>query len=309
MTHSLARRSLGLGAPSYGELLRDVAAQLGDRLEARRLLQAAAGLSSAALVTSLEEAVPSPVVSTAQSLAARRLAGEPLQHVLGHWGFRTLEVNVDGRALVPRPETELLVELALAGGPALDPASPRALDLGTGSGVIALSLALEHPRLHAVGVDVSAPALELAAENREMLDDRVARRVRFLQGSWYEPLSPTDRGAFDLVVANPPYLAAGEWASLDPVVRDYDPYEALVAGPTGLEAIVSVVEGAAEFLRPAGRLLVEIAPHQAEAALRLARRAGFDAAEVTCDLAGRPRVLVAGHRGPEAAGAPVDARS
>jgi release factor glutamine methyltransferase len=281
---------------TYGRLLANSSTRLGDRLEARRILESAAGLSSAALIRSLDDGVPFEVVDRVAGLVARRAAGEPLQHVVGRWGFRSLDVRVDNRALVPRPETELLVDLALT---ALATASaPTAVDLGTGSGVIALSLAAEHPSIEVFAVDASDLALELAGENLASVTPEAASRVHLLHGSWFDALPPERAGSFDFVVANPPYLAESEWAGLDRVVREYDPYEALVAGPTGLEAIAAIVSGAPSWLAAHGALLVEIAPHQAGAAAQLARGAGFGQVDVVDDLAGRPRVLRALGRRP-----------
>lgn len=232
-------------------------------------------------------------------MAERRIAGEPLQHVLGHWGFRSLDVVTDRRALIPRPETETLVSLALHHAPTHGPV--LAADLGTGTGVIACSLAVElGDRALVVAVDASAGAVSLASENVErVLGETGRERVRVRLGSWFEGLPDEHRGGFDLVVSNPPYLSEREWPLLDAVVRDHDPPEALVAGPTGLEDIDWLVAGARSWLAPGGWLLVEIAPHQAEAISILARDAGYEAVEVCRDLAERDRVLVA--RWPERA--------
>ncbi len=231
-------------------------------------------------------------IAEARRLARRRAGGEPLQHVLSHWGFRRLAVKSDRRALVPRFETELVVEIALA-----EVASSRPLwaaDLGTGSGVIALSLALElRGEVNCLATDISPAALGLARENAAASGLGQSGRLSFLQGSWYEALGGQLRGALDLVVSNPPYLAAREWEELDPVVRQYDPYEALVAGEQGTEAMAEILLGAPVFLKDDGLVVLELAPHQAGAGLELARRAGFSDARVAPDLAGRPRVLVA----------------
>ncbi len=244
-------------------------------------------------------APPAPeAVAALVALVARRLAGEPLQHLLRRWSFRGLELRVDRRALVPRPETEVVAGEALAAlarPVAVRPGDGGALlaaDLGTGSGAIACSLVHEHPGVRVVAVEVDPGALNLARENRALLAPEAAARLELRGGSWYEPLGDL-AGSLDVVVANPPYLAAAEWPSLDLVVRDHDPYGALVAGDTGLEAIGAVLEGAPEMLRPGGTVVVELAPPQAEVALDLARRLGAARAEVRPDLARRPRCLVA----------------
>ncbi|MGH9295307.1 MAG: N5-glutamine methyltransferase family protein, partial [Acidimicrobiales bacterium] len=227
--------------PSWRDLLAEVSSGLGGspspHEESRLILQHAARMPWPALAARLDEPAAPKVAARARHLAAARRGGRPLQHVLGRWGFRRIDVAVDGRALVPRPETEVVVEVALelvealgiSGRPVL------AVDLGTGSGVIALSLATERDDLDAVGVDRSADALALAAENLTLVSAAhpgLAARVSFLRGDFYGALRPGMRGAVDLVVANPPYVAEREWAGLEPVVRDHDPYEALVAGPS-----------------------------------------------------------------------------
>jgi release factor glutamine methyltransferase len=217
----------------------------------------------------------------------RRAAGEPLQYVLGRWGFRRLDLFVDRRVLIPRPETEVVTEVALA---ELDRVGGRlAVDLGTGSGAIALSVALERPRVEVLATDASADALAVASANLAGIG-RPGARVRLLEGSWFDALPPSARGQVDLVVSNPPYVAESD--ALPDVVRAWEPVDALVSGPTGLEAIEVIVAGAPTWLRPGGALVVELAPHQADRALALAAAAGLTDARVEPDLAGHPRVLV-----------------
>lgn len=234
-------------------------------------------------------------VAELEGLLERRLAGEPLQHLLRRWSFRRLELVVDRRALVPRPETELVAGAALEAVAAAEAGTGRpvcAVDLGTGSGAIACALVDEHPRVRVVAVEISAEALSLAGENRAALRPVAAGRLELRLGSWYGPLGDL-AGAVDVVVSNPPYLAAGEWSALAPVVRDFDPYGALVAGEGGLEGVEAVLAGAPSVLRAGGVVVVEVAPHQAQAALELAGRHGAAGAEVRVDLAGLPRLVVA----------------
>jgi release factor glutamine methyltransferase len=254
-------------------------------------------------------------------LVERRLAGEPLQYVIGRWAFRSLDLMVDRRVLIPRPETEQVVEVALAeldrltthpphplhpphpatdgvdrppAPPAARPAGGRlvAVDLGTGSGAIALAVAAERPGVEVWATDVSPAALEVAGANLAGLGGP-ATRVRLAQGSWWTALPDHLRGRVDLAVSNPPYIAADEIAGLDAQVVDWEPKVALEAGPTGLEALRDILRGAAAWLRPGGVAVIEIAPHQAESAAAIARDAGFAAIEVRPDLAGRDRTLVA----------------
>ncbi|HXY44922.1 MAG TPA: peptide chain release factor N(5)-glutamine methyltransferase [Acidimicrobiales bacterium] len=283
--------SLSCG-PSWRSVLAESARALEDPREAGWIVQHASGLARPMIMSALDAAVPASVVARIQVLVERRRSGEPLQRVLGEWGFRGIEVAVDGRALVPRPETEIVVEQALA---QLELAGPpwRVVDLGTGSGVIALSIASEHPSAHVYGTDASGDALCLAEENLARQPDHVRARVQLLAGDWFAALPSGVAGSIAVVVSNPPYLAEAEWPTLEPVVRDYDPYEALVAGETGLEAIAVLVTEAPRWLRPGGALVLEIAPHQTDAALALAAGGGYASATVVDDLAGRPRVLVA----------------
>lgn len=276
---------------TWAALVSSASVALGSATEARWVVEASGGVDAAELVRRRDEPVPAEVARAVAEAVRRRLTGEPLQHVLGSWSFRTLELAVDRRVLVPRPETEFVVEVALA---RLDGrADVLAVDLGTGSGAIALSLAAERPGCRVLAVERSPDALVVARANRARLAPEVAGRVELCQGDWYGALDDALAGSVDLVVANPPYLADGEWPGLDPVVRDYDPVEALVAGPTGLEALEAVVGPAARWLRPGGALVVELAPDQAAAGVRLAAAADLVSAVVLDDLAGRPRVLVA----------------
>lgn len=277
---------------SWRLLVAEATDALGDPQEARWILLHAGGLQASELLRCLDEAPPPSVPPQVRALVERRRAGEPLQWVLGAWGFRQLEVAVDGRALVPRPETETVVEQALMQlarvGPPL-----RVVDLGTGTGVIALSIASECPQAVVLATDRSPQALELAGENLARQPEEIRRRVSLAEGDWFEAVPGELAGDLAVIVSNPPYLAADEWGELEAVVRHYDPYEALVAGPSGLEAIARLVAEAPPWLRPGGALVVEIAPHQVTAALDLmtARRA-YESAEVVPDLAGRPRVLL-----------------
>lgn len=273
--------------------LRDTAARrLGDARDATRLVEEASGLDAAALVLALDSDASVVAVRRFEAMLERRAAGEPLQYVLGRWGFRRLDLFVDRRVLIPRPETEFVTAVALA---ELDRIGGRlAVDLGTGSGAIALSLALERPAVEVLATDVSQDALAVASANLAGIGGAGAR-VRLLHGSWYDALPASAVGAVDLVVSNPPYVAESD--ELPDDVRAWEPADALVAGPTGLEAISVIVEGAFGWLRPGGALVVELAPHQADRAIALATAAGFVDARVEPDLTGRPRVLVCGSRG------------
>ncbi len=225
------------------------------------------------------------------AMVERRAAGEPLQYVLGHWAFRSLDLLVDRRVLIPRPETEVVVDVALAS--LGDRLGGVAVDLGTGSGAIGLSLAAEVPQLEVWLTDVSADALAVAQANLTGVGTRIAPRVRVARGDWWEALPAELRGHVDLAVANPPYVSTAELASLDPTVADWEPVGALVAGPDGSEEVRRILSGARPWLAAGGAVVLEIAPQQASAAAEAARSAGFASTWVHADLAGRDRVLVA----------------
>ena len=253
------------------------------------------------------------VRAAALALADRRATGEPLQYVLGTWAFRTLELQVDRRVLIPRPETEQVVEAALrelarAAAARDDPGSDDPLvcvDLGTGSGAIALSLAVEGAvlgrQLEVWATDASPDALDVARSNRDALattEPAAAARVTFAEGLWFAALPGRLARRIDLVVSNPPYVSAAEFADLDPTVREWEPYAALVAprgrsGVAGLADVEAVVAGAGTWLRRHGGLVVELAPSQAYGAIDAARRAGFARVGTARDLAGRLRMVVA----------------
>ena len=279
------------GTLSWQQLLVEATVRLESEGDARRIVERASGYEGAELHVHLGEAATLRTAAHFEQMVDRRAAGEPLQYVLGCWGFRTLDLFVDRRVLIPRPETETVVEVALAELRRLQADTPVAVDLGTGSGAIALSLAREVPHLEVWGVDRSPGALAVARANLAGLG-RAGTAVRLVEGEWFAALPPSLRGSVDLVVSNPPYVAAHEVDDLPPEVAHWEPREALVAGPTGLEQIAVIVGQAAGWLARPGALVVEIAPHQRVEAMTLAAEAGFDEVDVRDDLAGRARVLV-----------------
>lgn len=281
-----------VSAATWRTLYDDARLQLQNDNDARRIIERASGGDSAWWHTGLDESAPARVIPFVQELVERRRRGEPLQYVVGRWGFRGLDLYLDARVLIPRPETEVVVEVALAEarGVVGDEACVVA-DLGTGSGAIALSLATELPRAEVWATDRSAAALAVARANVAGLGGRAATRVRLEEGSWFDPLPADLRGRLALVVSNPPYVGAEE--RLPSEVRDWEPAEALVAGPTGMEAIAEILAAAPAWLARPGVLVLEIAPHQADEASTAAADAGFAIVDVRPDLAGRARVLVA----------------
>jgi release factor glutamine methyltransferase len=255
------------------------------------VLERATGWEGGELWLHIDEAATVRGVAFVERMVGRRAGGEPLQYVLGRWRFRRLDLLVDRRVLIPRPETEVVGEVALAELRRRGDRRPVVVDLGTGSGALGLSVAEEVAGATVWCTDSSAEALAVARANLAGLGSRTAPRVRLVEGSWWAALPAELRGRVDLAVSNPPYVATGE--VLPPEVADWEPVYALRAGPTGLEAIESILVGALEWLTPSGVLVVEIAPWQGERVLERARSAGFGSSEVRPDLAGRPRVLVA----------------
>lgn len=258
--------------------------------EARWLVQQASGLEGAELTLGLDEPASLRNATFFYDMLERRLRGEPLQYVLGRWGFRVLDLYVDDRVLIPRPETEALTQMALEECRRLE--ARLAVDLGTGSGAIALALAVEWTGIEVWATDVSPDALAVARANVAGMG-RIGAAVRLAEGSWYEALPAELAGAVDVIVSNPPYVAEYEVEDLPDEVRAWEPLAALVSGPTGLEAIERIVAEAPLWLAHPGSLLVEIAPHQAAEAEALARAAGFGSAAVWPDLTGRDRILLA----------------
>jgi release factor glutamine methyltransferase len=255
--------------------------------ELRWIIERASGRTPSEQVAALDEAVTEREVRFVDQMVHRRAGGEPLQYVLGRWGFRTLDLMVDDRVLIPRPETEIVAGLAID---AL-PADGVLVDLGTGSGAIALAAAAERwPQVEVWATDVSSDALAVARANLAGLGRR-ASVVRLVEGSWYDALPGTLRGRVDVLVSNPPYVAAAD--PLPAEVSDWEPRTALVPGPTGLEAIEAIVGGAPEWLTPGGAVIVEIGETQDDAVRALAGQAGFTDVRIEPDLAGRARALVA----------------
>lgn len=253
------------------------------RLDAELLLAEATGWSRATLVAEPGAEVPPAAARRFGEMVRRRLRREPVAYILGRKGFRGIELAVDSRVLIPRPETELLVELALEVRP------DRLLDVGTGSGAIALAVADELPGCEVSATDTSAGALEVARANAERLG--LADRVTFLEGTLPEGES------FDLILANLPYVAERDWPSLQPEVTQWEPGEALLAGSDGLDAYRDLLIKSAGLYDRIGRLRsgglgVEVGEGQAAAVAALMVEAGFVDVETRRDLAGIERVVI-----------------
>jgi release factor glutamine methyltransferase len=269
---------------TVGEVVRRTAARLETdglltaRLDAELIVAHVLELTRAELALERGRVVTDAEAERVAELTARRAAREPLQYVLGEWGFRRLTLTVDGRALIPRPETETVVERCLALLAGVE--APRVLDVGTGSGAIALAIADEHPGAAVTGIDVSAEALSLARQNAA----RTGVAVELLQVDLLGGLPGSD---WDLVVSNPPYVRPDEAATLAPEVVDWEPHVALFDGGH----TETLMRDAAAVLRRGGALVLESYDERARAVAGLLERAGFEQVAVTRDLAGRDRVV------------------
>ena len=268
------------------EALRDAARELdaagcpSPRVDAEHLLAHALERTRTALYLELDAPLAAEDEERFRYLVARRERREPLAYVLGEWGFRRLTLCVDRRVLIPRPETEIVVERCLELLAGLD--EPEVLDVGAGSGAIALAIADEHPSARVTGFDSSPGALEVARANLAAtgLDGRVRLVEHDLRGGF-------GVGLFDLVVSNPPYVEKGEIEGLEPEVRDWEPRDALVA-PGATEA---VARGAHEALRGGGWLVLEVADGKAREVARLLGALGYEGVSIDSDLAGRERIV------------------
>jgi release factor glutamine methyltransferase len=253
------------------------------RLDAELLLATVLRRDRAWLYANPDTRLTSAQADLYRMLAGQRAAGQPVAHLTGKREFWSLEFAVNEHTLVPRPETELLVETALALIP--QDAPFRIADLGTGSGAIAVAIASEREQCEVYATDHSAAALELAAANAAK---HCPERIHFLQGNWFEAL-PADNPGFDLIVSNPPYISVGETELTDPELA-FEPVDALYSGNEGLDDIRRIVSTAPRYLQPGGWLLLEHGFGQAEKVGQLLTAAGFESVDNKRDLAGLPRV-------------------
>jgi release factor glutamine methyltransferase len=277
-------------------------------VEARWIVEHATGFDAADLVAIVDDPATGRAIVRVDELIARRAVGEPLQYVLGAWPFREFDLLVDSRVLIPRPETEVVAEVAIEEAERLGARRARSdpwaggatefavADLGTGSGAVALALAGALPDAEVWATDVSPDALAVARANLAGAG-LPATRIRVAQGSWFDALPEHLRGGLRLVVSNPPYVAEHEVATLPDSVTRWEPRDALVSGPTGLEALEVIVREGSGWLEPGGTLVCELAPHQAAVVAEMANDAGFASVEVRADLAGRERIIVARRTG------------
>jgi len=281
---------------TWGELLRVSAAELGSEQEARWLCEHASGLERGEFDAARDEAVSERCGVALRSMIAQRLAGEPLQYVMKRWAFRHLDVLVDSRVLIPRPETEIVVQAALDLAAEMlrkRKTKLRIADLGTGSGVIGLSLASELPRgsTEVWLTDLSADALEVARANLAG-SGLIDGDVRIAQGSWFAALPSKHKKSFDLVISNPPYIGVYD-PTVEASVINHEPHLALFAGSDGLDAYREIIAQAGEWLVTDGWLVLEIGHQQGDAVHELLTQKNFKQIEIRQDLAGRDRIALA----------------
>lgn len=260
-------------------------------VSARRIVEECSGAEGAGLALVLSDLVTERGMASFDRRLARRLAGEPIQYVVGRWGFRTLDLFIDSRVLIPRPETEIVagvaIEEILRLASAIGPVT--AVDLGCGSGAIGLSIVAEIPDVDVWLTDLSDDALVVARSNLAGLG-RKAVRTRVAAGSWFDALPPELAGSVGVIASNPPYIATGE--DLSPEVTDWEPGMALVAGSSGTEALEHLVDEAPAWLIDGGALVLEMSPWQTAV---IAERAaeGFGEVEVFNDMNHQARGVVA----------------
>ena len=276
---------------AVGDILERAAKALADagiesaRLDAELLMAVASGLERIQVMTGAVE-FTQDVLSRYQELVARRAGREPLAYIAGRREFFSLDLEVNPAVLIPRPETEVLVAAALE----MMAERPRGavLDLGTGSGAIAIALAANLPHAQVVATDISERALEMAQRNAKRLGTYDV--IEFRQGDCWEAIA-TSGYRFDLVVSNPPYIEDGELNGLQPEVAKFEPRLALAGGADGLDFYRKICAGVREFLKPGGELMVEIGERQADSVVRLCRLAGCVETAVINDLAGCNRMV------------------
>ncbi len=280
--------------PSLIEILRKTEAYFRNagvepaRQEAEWLIAHVLGCRRLDLYLRFDQPMDDAILAQLRPLVRRRAQREPLQHILGQTPFANLQLKTDRRALIPRPETEYLIELLLERH--VGENMPRQiLDLGTGSGAIALALAAALPSVRVWGVDCSPEALSLARENAQT--NGLSERVQWVQSNWFSALDPDQ--CFDWIVSNPPYLTEEEWRVAEPEVRVFDPKDALVAAEEGIADLVQIIENAFSHLHPGGLLACETGISQHECLFAKAEARGYCNLDSLKDHTGRPRFFLA----------------
>lgn len=256
------------------------------RLNAELLLAHVLQLSRVQLYTQYDRPLSLTELAAYKSLFRRRLAHEPLQYILGETEFMGLPLFVNPSVLIPRPETEQLVERSLEALRAIENGNPAVLDIGTGSGNIVIAVGVHCPTANITSVDISAAALETARRNVER---HHIKNIKLLQADVFTDFLPDE--AFDLIVSNPPYISAEDFETLQPEIRDFEPKIATTDGGDGLRFIRRISDLAMKKLKPGGWLLMEVAYNQSEQAQAIARENGLTSIEICDDLSGVPRII------------------
>jgi release factor glutamine methyltransferase len=257
--------------------------------DAVEILSSVLGVSRGWITSHPQERIPHEKTARAVTAARLRAEGAPIQYCVGEAAFRHLTLSVDKRVLIPRPETELLVELVMARVP-----SGTIADVGTGSGAVAIALATEGEYARVIATDVSADALEVAKGNAARYSDRATAALEFRLGSLLQPLAGE---SLDAIVSNPPYVAENEMESLPPEVRDWEPALALSGGKEGLDATVGIIAGAPDILVRGGLIALEVDSRRAERAADILKTdERYEKIEIIADLTGRPRFVTARRR-------------
>lgn len=280
--------------PTLGETYRNARALLSDctdtpELDARLLANHAFGLQDKDYILAEHDPADMSGIASLNQLLERRMRGEPVARILGYRDFWQHRFTLNEATLIPRPETEHLVEAALA-AIADKNAALNFLDLGTGSGCILISLLAECPHAHGIGSDLSSAALAMARQNAG--DIGVANRSGWVQGSWFDALETSTEQQFDIIVSNPPYIVAND-PDLSENVRSFEPAQALFAPDNGLADYTAIAGDALRYLKKDGRLIVEIGHTQANAVIQIFKTAGFTDLACCQDLAGKDRVIIA----------------
>lgn len=257
-------------------------------VDARLLVMAATGFTHTDIITRGTEFPPAAIFETIADYAQRRLAGEPIDHILGYCEFYGRRFRISKDVLSPRPETEMLIKAALEN--LIDKTEAKILDLGTGSGAIAISILAEVNDAQGLAVDMSSTALDIARENAAQ--HNAADRLTFLKGSWFEPVT----GRFDIIVSNPPYITDAAMMDLAPEVTGFDPDMALRGGADGLEAYREIISKASDYLKADGILLFEIGYDQGKSVSQLLKTRNFTQIVTSQDLAGHDRMIKAAYR-------------
>ena len=279
----------------WSDLLKETESKLKKienyEFEAKQIILNAAGVSNSQWSEIEKDSVTTRSVASVDRSVGRRLSGEPLQYVLGSWSFRHLDLMVDKRVLIPRPETEEVVGWAIESLVAndLDMRRLKVADLGAGSGAIGLSIAYEVPQADVWITDYSSDCLEVARANLAGLGVK-GSSVRISQGDWFDAFEDQLKDSFDLIISNPPYISPTE--QLDSSVLDWEPNSALISSPNGDEFVNHLIDEANNWLAPGGILVLEMAPWQVEPAVKRANKI-YSTVVSKVDLSGNPRSIIA----------------